>query len=102
MIDPDIDLRIGGIYEVKSRNLVWAVWDGYRWIGLRNKFGWRLDASEVTVRPLRFIEMLPTGISFDMYFQVERDGRIYVQDNPEMFNHLMGVMDREVETKAGL
>jgi hypothetical protein len=55
-----------GIYRLKARNLSYGVWNGEKFVGLRDKFGFRLDACEVpyyTAFPLEFVGMLPEGLS---------------------------------------
>ena len=62
------DLKERGVYEIHSRNLTWAVWDGKDFVGLRYKFGEaRLDRELLghTVRgAIRYICDLPENIEF--------------------------------------
>jgi hypothetical protein len=43
--------EVGEIYRVRGRNFSVAVWNGWGWIGIREKFGYRyLDTETATVR----------------------------------------------------
>ncbi len=93
-LDPS-ELVIRGVYEIFSRNLVWAVWDGSIWTGLRHKFEWRLDSSEIVVHPIRFIEMLPNYLGTWQYMKRANGG---LSGNTALFDYLMDLKDREKET----
>lgn len=41
------DLEVRGIYRLRARNLTMGVWTGESWIGIRDKFGLRLDQCEI-------------------------------------------------------
>lgn len=93
-LDPS-ELVIRAVYEVFSRNLVWAVWNGEFWTGLRLKFEWRLDSSEVVVHPIRFIEMLPEHLETWKYMERANGG---LSNNIALFYYFMDLKDREKET----
>lgn len=51
-----------GVYRLRARNLRFGVWDGEGFVGLRDKFGLRLDECEVpysTAFPLKLVAKLP-------------------------------------------
>ncbi len=89
------ELVTRGVYEVFSRNLIWAVWSGDDWLGLRHKFEWRLDSSEFDVKAIRFIEMLPPHLGIWTYQQRANGG---LSENKELLHYFLELKDREKET----
>lgn len=63
--------EVGRLYLLGSRNLKAGVWNGETFIGLRDKFGLRLDSCETphTVREITATdEVLPRSIGLREYF----------------------------------
>ncbi|MCK9155131.1 MAG: hypothetical protein M0P12_03350 [Paludibacteraceae bacterium] len=67
------DCKHGGVYEVDARNFSLAAYNSEikSFIGIRYKFGstfldeeehWDIGAPHGTVKPIRFIQMLPEGL----------------------------------------
>lgn len=68
-VDPT-DLVVGGVYKLRSRNLLFGVWDGSQFIGMREKLGSRFLFGEApntyaqrgTVTDASLVTKVPEGM----------------------------------------
>lgn len=69
------ELTVGAVYRLQARNLNLGVWDGYGFIGIREKWGERfLDACEVPDRTAWAIEQIgvvPEGMDLRTHLGTE-------------------------------
>ena len=101
-IIPSEELVERGVYFVRSRNLVAAVWDGHikptGFIGIREKFGNRYLFKEFhwddgppygTVKPIELIATVPEEIELvEHFFRDGKHGEGYYR-NEDLYNFLV-------------
>jgi hypothetical protein len=97
---PSAELKVRGVYSLFARNLSAGVWNGEAFLGLREKFGLRIDAEFpfdcgtpfATAKPVELLGMLPETIEMRAWDPVPgRPGAVTAYQ--PLFDYLLALPD---------